>query len=345
MSANQAIFSIRAMCRVLEVSASGYYAWRQRMMSVRAREDEQLQQRTRAIHLLSRCTYASPRIHADLKEEGTHVGRKRVARLMRAARLQGVSRRRSTVTTRRDRLARPAPIKSIVNLSPTRRTRCGSPISRTSDVERLSLARRCSLRAESEDCRMGDGHTSPVHETDSCPDCSSYPIECAATQNLSRRRIKKALLQRFVRQTDRMNVVIAVTGLLLGGWVILKSLRAIVSGVLSESWPTATGSIEAVTIETKLNSEAEEVSRQRVEYSYVVGGNTYRGARIRFGLPPILRWSSQPGPFNRGESVAVIHNPSQPEMSTLQRGFSAFALFTLAVGCLIVWASMKILLL
>jgi len=60
VSANQAIFSIRAMCRVLEVSASGYYAWRQRMMSIRAREDEQLQQRIRTIHLLSRQTYGAP---------------------------------------------------------------------------------------------------------------------------------------------------------------------------------------------------------------------------------------------------------------------------------------------
>ena len=109
MSANQAIFSIRAMCRVLEVSASGYYAWRQRIMSVRAKEDEQLQQRIRTIHLLSRQTYGAPRIHAELQEEGTHVGRKRVARLMRAASLQGVSRRKFIRTTRRDRSARPVP--------------------------------------------------------------------------------------------------------------------------------------------------------------------------------------------------------------------------------------------
>ena len=109
MSAHQAMFSIRAMCRVLEVSASGYYAWRRRMMSVRAREDEQLQQRIRTIHLLSRQTYGVPRIHAELQEEGTRVGRKRVARLMKAAALRGVSRRKSTVTTRRDRSARPAP--------------------------------------------------------------------------------------------------------------------------------------------------------------------------------------------------------------------------------------------
>lgn len=109
MSAHQAIFSIRAMCRVLEVSASGYYAWRKRMISVRATEDEQLQQRIRTIHLLSRQTYGAPRIHAELQEEGTRVSRKRVARLMKAAALRGVSRRKSTVTTRRDRLARPAP--------------------------------------------------------------------------------------------------------------------------------------------------------------------------------------------------------------------------------------------
>jgi putative transposase len=109
VSANQAIFSIRAMCRVLEVSASGYYAWRRRMMSVRAREDEKLQQRIRTIHLLSRQTYGAPRIHAELQEQGTRIGRKRVARLMKASDLQGVSRRKRTVTTRRDRSARPAP--------------------------------------------------------------------------------------------------------------------------------------------------------------------------------------------------------------------------------------------
>jgi putative transposase len=103
------MFSIRAMCRVLEVSASGYYAWRGRMMSVRAREDEQLQQRIRTIHRLSRGTYGAPRIHVELREEGTRVGRKRVARLMKDADIQGVSRRKWTVTTRRDHSARPAP--------------------------------------------------------------------------------------------------------------------------------------------------------------------------------------------------------------------------------------------
>jgi len=109
VSANQALFSIRAMCRVLEVSASGYYAWRKRKRSARAREDEKLQQRIEAIHRHSRQTYGVPRIHAELQQEGTKVGRKRIARLMKSSALAGVSRRKSTVTTRRDRSARPAP--------------------------------------------------------------------------------------------------------------------------------------------------------------------------------------------------------------------------------------------
>jgi len=103
------MFSIRAMCRVLEVSASGYYAWRRRLISARSREDQRLQQRIRTIHERSRQTYGAPRIHAELQEEGTRVGRKRVARLMKKLGVVGVSRRKWTVTTRRDRSARPAP--------------------------------------------------------------------------------------------------------------------------------------------------------------------------------------------------------------------------------------------
>jgi putative transposase len=103
------MFSIRAMCRVLEVSPSGYYAWRSRMSSVRTRENESLRGRIAAIHEQSRRTYGSPRIHAELKQEGTRVGRKRIARLMRESGLVGASRRKSIRTTRRDPAARPAP--------------------------------------------------------------------------------------------------------------------------------------------------------------------------------------------------------------------------------------------
>jgi putative transposase len=98
------------MCRVLDVSTSGYYAWSVRGPSARAREDEKLLQRIREIHLHSRGTYGAPRIHAELRDEdGIRVGRKRVARLMRAASLRGASRRRDFPTTVRDRAAQLAP--------------------------------------------------------------------------------------------------------------------------------------------------------------------------------------------------------------------------------------------
>ena len=59
--------------------------------------------------MLSRGTYGAPRVHAELRAEGRAVVKKRIARLMRAAGIVGVSRRRGIITTRRDRDARPAP--------------------------------------------------------------------------------------------------------------------------------------------------------------------------------------------------------------------------------------------
>ena len=109
MSTNQARFRVATMARVLGVSTSGYYAWRQRPPSVRAQADADLTVRVRAIHDDSRGTYGAPRIHAELAEAGVAVGRKRVARVMRSAGIAGVSRRRGPRTTRRDVQARPAP--------------------------------------------------------------------------------------------------------------------------------------------------------------------------------------------------------------------------------------------
>jgi putative transposase len=110
VNANQAAFPVRKMCRVLKVSASGFYAWRQRPPSRRAIEDAVLTERIRAIHAASDAIYGAPNIHAELRDEGTRVGCKRVARLMRAAHIRGVSRRRGfVVTTRRDPRQPPAP--------------------------------------------------------------------------------------------------------------------------------------------------------------------------------------------------------------------------------------------
>jgi putative transposase len=97
------------MCRLLEVSASGYYARCGRLASKRARADEALSARIRAIHERSRGTYGAPRIHAELAAQGEAISRKRVARLMREVGLQGASRRRQFSTTVRNREARQAP--------------------------------------------------------------------------------------------------------------------------------------------------------------------------------------------------------------------------------------------
>ena len=98
------------MCRVLGVSETGYHAWLKRPASRRATADAALLSRIRAIHEMSDGTYGAPRIREELADvDGIHVGTKRIARLMRAAGLVGVSRRRFCVTTVRDPKARPAP--------------------------------------------------------------------------------------------------------------------------------------------------------------------------------------------------------------------------------------------
>jgi putative transposase len=109
MSQHRATYPVATMCRMLEVSASGYYAWRSREPSPRSRADEALQGEIEAIHERSRATYGVPRIHAELAAREKRVGRKRVARLMRRAGLEGASRRKRAGTTKRDRDARPAP--------------------------------------------------------------------------------------------------------------------------------------------------------------------------------------------------------------------------------------------
>jgi transposase InsO family protein len=97
------------MARLLGVSTSGYYAWLVREPSARTRADGELLARIRTLHASSRGTYGAPRIHAQLRREGVHVGRKRVARLMGMAGLCGASRRHWKLTTRRRVGARRAP--------------------------------------------------------------------------------------------------------------------------------------------------------------------------------------------------------------------------------------------
>lgn len=75
------------MCRVLDVSVSGYYAWKKRPVCARKREDGELTRRITQTFTMHRRVYGSPRIQAELRAQGTRCGRKRIARLMREAHL------------------------------------------------------------------------------------------------------------------------------------------------------------------------------------------------------------------------------------------------------------------
>ena len=97
--AEKANWPVTKMCRALEVTTSGFYAWRKRPPSVRTREDERLRALVEESHRESRQNYGSPRVHRDLLALGERVSRKRVIRLMREGGLEGKVRRRWVTTT------------------------------------------------------------------------------------------------------------------------------------------------------------------------------------------------------------------------------------------------------
>ena len=99
IKAHRDAFDITLMCRVLQVSRSGFYAWEKRPLSERARTDQRLRVHIRASHRRSRGRYGSPRIHEDLKELGERTSKKRVARLMREEGVRGKQRRKYRTTT------------------------------------------------------------------------------------------------------------------------------------------------------------------------------------------------------------------------------------------------------
>lgn len=92
-------FSIAALCRVMQVSRSGYYAWLKRPESNRSRENRQLVEQIRDIHQQSRHTYGSPRIHAELQTMGVVCSENRIARLMQQHGIAVIRKRKFTRTT------------------------------------------------------------------------------------------------------------------------------------------------------------------------------------------------------------------------------------------------------
>jgi putative transposase len=108
-------YAITTVCRVLEVSSSGYYAWCQRLPRQHSRDDAHLAQAVQKAFQANRRVYGSPRIHADLKEQGRHCARKRVARLMRELGLTARRPTHRTITTKSEKGAqargKPAPAR------------------------------------------------------------------------------------------------------------------------------------------------------------------------------------------------------------------------------------------
>lgn len=110
IDAEKANYPVSVLCKVLKVSRSGYYAWKDRPTSKRDQQNAALAERIREIHHKSRETYGYPRVHAELKALGVRCSRKRVARLMRKDGLRGCIRgRKRKHTTRRDPSAVPVP--------------------------------------------------------------------------------------------------------------------------------------------------------------------------------------------------------------------------------------------
>ena len=109
VEAEKAHFPVTTLCRLLGVSRSGYYAWRTRPPSARACADQELTRHLRAVHEQSRGTYGAPRIRAELRDRGVVCSRKRVARLLRLAGLQGCHRRKGPPHPRRTPGTPPTP--------------------------------------------------------------------------------------------------------------------------------------------------------------------------------------------------------------------------------------------
>jgi transposase InsO family protein len=138
---------ISRMCKLLRVSKSGFYSWRDREPSARAQADALLAEKILRIHRDSRETYGAPRIHFELRTLGVRCARKRVARLMREAGLFGCGgRRRKARTTLRSRTERTPRLRTWCSATspPRPRIGCGLRTSHTSEAERDgSISRSC----------------------------------------------------------------------------------------------------------------------------------------------------------------------------------------------------------
>ncbi len=99
IEAEKACFPVRLLCRILHVSRSGYYGWRERPTSAHHQDNRRLEVKIRSLHRASRHTYGSPRIRDALRDAGEVCGKHRVARIMRQAGIRAKTVRKFKATT------------------------------------------------------------------------------------------------------------------------------------------------------------------------------------------------------------------------------------------------------
>ena len=102
-------FPVTPMCQALDVSPSGYYAWRQRPPSAREMANRELYKKIEAVYNDNHGVYGSPRIYRELKDQGMACSENRIARLMRLRGLQAKQSRRFKTTTKRNKAHPAAP--------------------------------------------------------------------------------------------------------------------------------------------------------------------------------------------------------------------------------------------
>lgn len=102
-------FPVTRMCKVLEVSASGYYAWRKRPVSKREMANQELYKKIEDVYNKNHGVYGSPRIYHELKKQGVACSENRVARLMRLRGLRAKQTKRYKTTTKRNKVHPAAP--------------------------------------------------------------------------------------------------------------------------------------------------------------------------------------------------------------------------------------------
>jgi transposase InsO family protein len=154
------------MCEVLEVSRSGYYAWRNRKPGKRWKENEHLLDRVKEIHQKSRKVYGSPRIRAELRDQGSKCGKNRIARIMKDNGIRAELKRRFRKTTTQSKHNYSLAANLLIDRN-HKRSAVGIGYHVCSDQRRLALRIGGHERADQKDNRV-------VHEQSAIGGFDSY---------------------------------------------------------------------------------------------------------------------------------------------------------------------------